>query len=1078
MLRTIPVSRMFALILALIMLLGLLLPVAAVAVAETPEVAVSWEDYGPTDATLQSADPPVPEDQAAFLAEDGVPGVVDEALTLATDDGTAFPSFAVSAAALDLDSLLATLAAGYVADSGAWEIIALAAYHAYQPGSSAQTSATARQTYLNSAIATLGNASSGVGDIAKAIIALQALGADPGQLYPVNSLTPFSAFDLLATALDSADFTYLTTTLPYALEALRQTGTTAYAAQEQAIKDYLLAAQVSGTGWGWGPGVVDEDSTAMVIAALAPYYAEPAVKIGLDGALAWLRGQQQPDGAFGSTYEGFTYYNASSTAQVILALCALGLDPAHNGFFSYDALDGLYSFLTPESDGFAGGDWEAQGFRALVAAAQFAQSSGPFDVYDFSTVATAPARATGAGTPPSVSSPPATNPDLTVTVTIKSDDSYWLNAKQVSVKEGSSVYHALEAALPGSGITIDGAASGYIKAITYNGVTLAEFSQGSGSGWLFKVNDTLPGVSILAYLLQDNDRVVVYFTEDWTKDPAAGGFKSGGGETEAPALGEHSDKAAAAVTRLFTFVTTHLPVFFRAEQTTLNHAVSQAAEHVLNTVKDPQIGALGGEWAIIGLARSGAEAPPSYFAGYYRTVAQYVTERQGVLSEYKYAEYSRVILALTALGYDPRNVAGYDLLLPLGDFEKTVLQGVNGPIWALIALDSLDYQIPENPLAPTQATRALYLAEILRRQLADGGWGLTGESSDPDVTAMALQALAKYQNQAEVKTATAKALRLLSDLQDAKGGYASWGEANLESVVQVLVALGELGIPVDDERFVKNGQTLVANILSYQNPDGSFQHSTGGGANNLMASEQALYGLVAAQRLARGQTSLYRMSGVAATVAAPVTEAVGLPHKHEAVKKPALVFPGQTFSDVADHPYQQAIEALAERGLISGKGETVFDPETAVTRAEFAALLSRGLGLPAQNVTTFTDVPATAWFAEAVGTAYYYELISGRSASTFDPEAIVTRQEAAVMLARAAQMCGMDPVVNEAEVRDILAQFSDYPTAASWAQSALALCYREGILDETDLEIKPTEAVKRSETAQMLYNLLRRGQLL
>ena len=132
-----------------------------------------------------------------------------------------------------------------------------------------------------------------------------------------------------------------------------------------------------------------------------------------------------------------------------------------------------------------------------------------------------------------------------------------------------------------------------------------------------------------------------------------------------------------------------------------------------------------------------------------------------MLHERKYTEYSRVILALTAIGRDPAKVAGYNLLTPLGDFEKTIWQGLNGPIWAFIALDSGSYEIPKNPAAKTQATRQLYINEILKNQLKDGGWSLTGTgNSDLDMTAMALQALAKYQDQKSVKSATDKAADL------------------------------------------------------------------------------------------------------------------------------------------------------------------------------------------------------------------------------------------------------------------------------------------------------------------------------
>ena len=169
-------------------------------------------------------------------------------------------------------------------------------------------------------------------------------------------------------------------------------------------------------------------------------------------------------------------------------------------------------------------------------------------------------------------------------------------------------------------------------------------------------------------------------------------------------------------------------------------------------------------------------------------------------------------------------MAGYNLLTPLGDFSKTIWQGINGPVWALIALDSGNYAMPQNSDASTQATRQMYIDEILSRQLTDGGFSLMGgttaadsgnQISDPDITGMALQALAKYQDQLKVKEATEKALACLSKMQKDNGGFASWGTANSESCVQVIVALTELGISLDDVRFVKNGNTLEDNLLTF-----------------------------------------------------------------------------------------------------------------------------------------------------------------------------------------------------------------------------------------------------------------------
>ena len=120
----------------------------------------------------------------------------------------------------------------------------------------------------------------------------------------------------------------------------------------------------------------------------------------------------------------------------------------------------------------------------------------------------------------------------------------------------------------------------------------------------------------------------------------------------------------------------------------LEDVISDTGNYIYNTVKEPQVGSIGGEWAILGLARSGLEIPDEYFSDYYKRVEAYVKEHSGNLHDKKYTEYSRLIVALTSIGKNPADVAGYNLLTPLGDYEKTIRQGMNGPIWALIALDS------------------------------------------------------------------------------------------------------------------------------------------------------------------------------------------------------------------------------------------------------------------------------------------------------------------------------------------------------------------------------------------------------
>ena len=343
-------------------------------------------------------------------------------------------------------------------------------------------------------------------------------------------------------------------------------------------------------------------------------------------------------------------------------------------------------------------------------------------------------------------------------------------------------------------------------------------------------------------------------------------------------------------------------------------------------------------------------------------------------------------------------------------------------------------------------------------------------ASDPDITGMALQALAKYQAQSAVKAATDKALACLSKMQDSNGGYASWKTSNSESVVQVIVALCELGIDLNDSRFVKNGNTLLDNLFSYRNADGSFSHTAAGTGNDQMASEQGFYGIVAAMRAIEGKNSLYRMSDCTVRVSGNAgVNTVGLPGKHADVQKVPVAVPGTTFADITNHANKTAIEELAARGIITGYNETTFGPNDTMTRAQFAAIVVRGLGLPLMTTNNFTDVKTGAWYAPYVGTAYTYGIVNGKTATSFDPNGTITRQEAATMVVRAARVLGLDTTMGDAD--EILLLFSDGKKVASWAKDAVAWCCAAGVLADGGT-IQPTRAILRGEIAQMIYNVL------
>lgn len=275
------------------------------------------------------------------------------------------------------------------------------------------------------------------------------------------------------------------------------------------------------------------------------------------------------------------------------------------------------------------------------------------------------------------------------------------------------------------------------------------------------------------------------------------------------------------------------------------------------TLGTPTVNSTGGEWMVIGLARSGRTVP----AGYYDNVVEYVKAKADAnerLHPAKVTNNARVILALTAIGKDVTNVGGHNLLKGLDSMDYVQTQDINGPIFTLIALDSHNY--------PTMGdvTREKLIQVILDAQLPDGGWNLSGENADPDMTAMAIQALAPYYKTNEtVKAAVDKALEALSALQRTDGGFGSWCTVNSESCAQVIVALTALDIdPTADSRFVKNGHTVLDALAGFYVTGGGFRH-TAGGERNDMATEQGYYALASYYRFLNGQTRLYDMSDVA-----------------------------------------------------------------------------------------------------------------------------------------------------------------------------------------------------------------------
>lgn len=311
-----------------------------------------------------------------------------------------------------------------------------------------------------------------------------------------------------------------------------------------------------------------------------------------------------------------------------------------------------------------------------------------------------------------------------------------------------------------------------------------------------------------------------------------------------------------------------------AAQVTAEEAYSSTGKTIYeNTVQNiAKESAYGSEWHILGLARSQYAGCDEIFEKYYEDVVKKIKDSKGVLSKNKYTEYSRVIVAVKAIGRNPKNTGGFDVTAKLLEKENVAIQGLNGPIWALIALNTDGYA---DSSAEFKKTAKEYISYILDAEKDGGGWSLNSSetNADADITGMALTALAPYYKEdSRVKEAADRALAWLSEVQKDDGAYASWGTVNSESCAQVTVALTSLGIdPNKDERFIKNGKSVIDGLLGFYT-DGGFKHVSTGKLN-AMATEQGYYALTAYFRFTGGKTSLYDMSDTGDATPVALTKA-------------------------------------------------------------------------------------------------------------------------------------------------------------------------------------------------------------
>lgn len=292
----------------------------------------------------------------------------------------------------------------------------------------------------------------------------------------------------------------------------------------------------------------------------------------------------------------------------------------------------------------------------------------------------------------------------------------------------------------------------------------------------------------------------------------------------------------------------------KASTTEINNTYKSAISYAKKTKK----ATYGNEWTVITLKRASASGCKDYYNTYLKNLKSTLKKNKGALPKGKTSDYARVCIALAALGKNPAKFEGYNVLKPLLNAEKASEQGINGSVWALIALDACGYKETKS----TKGLRDKYIEYIYMDQLADGGFAYSGKVADADMTAMVLTAVAPYfgkKNNEAANHIICNGIEALSDMQQSNGSFYSVGVCNAESNAQVVLALASLGInPRTDERFVKNGKSAVDALMSFKVAGGKFSHLYGAKANTL-ATTQATYALTAYKRFVNKKSAFFQI---------------------------------------------------------------------------------------------------------------------------------------------------------------------------------------------------------------------------
>ncbi|WP_181376454.1 S-layer homology domain-containing protein, partial [Paenibacillus agaridevorans] len=186
------------------------------------------------------------------------------------------------------------------------------------------------------------------------------------------------------------------------------------------------------------------------------------------------------------------------------------------------------------------------------------------------------------------------------------------------------------------------------------------------------------------------------------------------------------------------------------------------------------------------------------------------------------------------------------------------------------------------------------------------------------------------------------------------------------------------------------------------------------------------------------------------------------------------------FTDVANHWAKEAVNDMGSRMVISGIGDLKFNPDQDITRAEFAAIIVRGLGLkPISGSAPFSDVRETDWYSSVINTAYAYNLINGFEDGSFRPLDKITREQAMAIIAKAMTITGLKAKLEEVEAGRPINSFTDSGMVSAWAKEGIADSLQAGIITgRNGSELAPKANITRAEVAVIVKRLLQKSDLI